>query len=168
VSRRGPGPIVLDPYARTPLLRSDHRLAEAGGLLAVDCSWNRLGERGRFPDGTAAPARWARRLPILVATNPQHYGRVAQLNTVEALAAALHLVGRPEEAERILEGFRGADQFLEVNRERLDAYAAAVDAAGLEAAESRLFGGPERPASRAVESSALRSRDARPAHPRPK
>ena len=163
---RGLAPIVLDPYARLPLLRSDRALAETAGVLAVDCSWNRLSERGRFPDAPAPGV--ARRLPILVATNPQHYGRVAQLNTVEALAAALVLVGHPTEAGRLLEGFRGADQFLAVNRGRLDAYAAASDAAELEAVEGRLFGGPEHAVSPAGGSSAPRSPDARPERPPPK
>lgn len=78
---------------------------------------------------------------MLMATNPQHYGRLAQLNTVEALAAALYLVGRTEEATRLLAGFSGSDAFLGVNRERLDAYAHEHDADGVRAAERRLFGG---------------------------
>jgi len=138
-----PAPIVLDPYAPDPLGAADRKAAVRGGILAVDCSWNRLTERGRFP-GTETTERGRgirRRLPILVATNPQHYGRLAQLNTVEALAAALYLVGRAEEAGRLLEGFSGSDEFLSVNRERLVAYAEGSDADGVRAAERRLFGG---------------------------
>jgi pre-rRNA-processing protein TSR3 len=138
-----PTPIVLDPYAADPLAAADHDVAIRGGLLAVDCSWNRLTERGRFPstDPTERRRGVRRRLPILIATNPQHYGRLAQLNTVEALAAALYLVGRAGEASRLLEGFSGAASFLVVNRERLDAYALETDADGVRAAERRLFGG---------------------------
>ncbi|MGC2358698.1 MAG: DUF367 domain-containing protein [Thermoplasmata archaeon] len=138
-----PAPIVLDPYAAQPLAAADRDTATRGGLLAVDCSWNRLAERGRFPSADPTERRRGirRRLPILVATNPQHYGRVAQLNTVEALAAALYLVGRPGEAGRLLEGFSGSAMFLNVNRDRLDAYAEEVDAEGVRAAERRLFGG---------------------------
>jgi pre-rRNA-processing protein TSR3 len=132
-------PVVLDPYAAVPLAAADRASAVAGGFLVVDCSWNRLTERGGFPG--RAPRGVRRRLPLLIATNPQHYGRLAQLNTVEALAAALYLVGRPEEARRLLEGFRGADQFLSVNAERLTAYAGAEDADGVRTAERRLFGG---------------------------
>jgi pre-rRNA-processing protein TSR3 len=138
-----PSPIVLDPYAPDPLGPADEKAAMRGGILAVDCSWNRLTERGRFP-GTEPGDRGRgirRRLPILIATNPQHYGRPAQLNTVEALAAALFLVGRPTEAAHLLEGFSGSDEFLRVNAERFAAYASEHDADGVRAAERRLFGG---------------------------
>ncbi|HTW39370.1 MAG TPA: DUF367 domain-containing protein [Thermoplasmata archaeon] len=138
-----PTPIVLDPYAPDPIAPSDANAVRRGGLLAVDCSWNRLSARGRFPGDDAPPSSTGlrRRLPLLVATNPQHYGRMAQLNTVEALAAALVLVDRTEEARRLLEGFVGAQSFLAVNAERLRAYAQARDADGVRAAERRLFGG---------------------------
>ncbi len=134
-----PAPVVLDPFASTPLTRADVPAAERGGLLVVDCSWNRLSERARLP-GTLPKGR-RRRLPILVATNPQHYGRLAQLNTVEAFAAGLALLGRPDAARRVLAGFRGSDQFLVVNAERLSAYRAAAGAEELRAAERVLFGG---------------------------
>jgi pre-rRNA-processing protein TSR3 len=140
---RSPNPIVLDPFSPTPLSATDRELAERGGLLAVDCSWNRLATRGTFPDerrrqGSRAPHR---RLPILIATNPQHYGRVAQLNTVEALCAALSILGRPVEAEHLIAGFPGGDEFLNVNRARLDRYRAAATPDDITLAEKGLFGG---------------------------
>ena len=138
-SGEAPGPVILDPFASTPLTRVDAPAAERGGLLVVDCSWNRLSERAHLP-GTVPKGR-RRRLPILVATNPQHYGRLAQLNTVEAFAAGLALLGRPDAARRVLAGFRGSDQFLVVNAERLSAYRAAADVTELRAAERTLFGG---------------------------
>ncbi len=109
----------------------------------VDCSWNRLRERGRFPGSgpRAAMGPPRRRLPYLVATNPQHYGRLAQLNTVEALSAGLYLLGHEAEAHQLTEGFRGGAQFLAVNGARLAAYRAGQDADGVRAAERRLFGG---------------------------
>ena len=137
---RSPPPIVLDPYAGDPLSRADLPRAVQGGFLAVDCSWNRLSARGRFP-GPAANGQPRRRLPLLIATNPQHYGRPAQLNTVEALAAALAVIGRGAEAARLLQGFRGSEEFLRVNRERLSAYRAGPDADAVRSAERRLFGG---------------------------
>jgi pre-rRNA-processing protein TSR3 len=136
-------PITLDPHAAHPLSPLDRARVDAAGLLAVDCSWNQLAARGRLPDRPSETGRPAprRRLPILVAANPQHYGRVTELNTAEALAAAVYLVGRRAQAEGLLNGFRGGDQFLEINRERLDAYAAAADADAVCAVERRLFGG---------------------------
>jgi ribosome biogenesis protein Tsr3 len=84
---RTPGrPITLDPHAALPLSAMDRSRVDASGLLAVDCSWNQLAARGRLPtdptDSGHPPPR--RRLPILVAANPQHYGRMTELNTVEA------------------------------------------------------------------------------------
>ena len=138
-----PAPIVLDPYAADPLGPGDRTIAVRGGILAVDCSWNRLTERGRFPGSEPGEHLRGirRRLPILIATNPQHYGRPAQLNTVEALAAALVLVGHPDEGARLLQGFRGSDAFLKVNAERFAAYILESDADGIRAAERRMFGG---------------------------
>ncbi|MGD0250000.1 MAG: DUF367 domain-containing protein [Thermoplasmata archaeon] len=140
---RFPPPVVLDPYSPKPLSWDDREAAEQGGLLVVDCSWNRLADRGAFPG--AGPENRSRathrRLPILIATNPQHYGRVAQLNTVEALSAAVYLLGRVEEAAQLMDGFRGGDEFLEVNRDRLDRYRAAAGPAEVLVAEKVLFGG---------------------------
>jgi pre-rRNA-processing protein TSR3 len=137
-----PAPIVLDPFAPTPLSQADRAAAEEGGLLVVDCSWNRLSSRGGFPGAESGdrPRGRHRRLPVLVATNPQHYGRVAQLNTVEAFSAALYVLGRSEEAERLSAGFRGGGEFLGVNRVRLDRYREAARPADVLAAEKALFG----------------------------
>jgi len=137
-----PKPIVLDPYSPTPLSSADLETAERSGVLAVDCSWNRLASRGTFP-GAAVGDRSRgthRRLPILIAANPQHYGRVAELNTVEALSAALSILGRVEEAEGLLDGFRGGPEFLEVNRKRLDRYRLAASATEVTTEEKALFG----------------------------
>jgi pre-rRNA-processing protein TSR3 len=135
----GHPPVILDPYARDPLGPGDRDAAIRGGLLVVDCSWNRLTERGRFPGEEIRGIR--RRLPILIATNPQHYGRPAQLNTVEAFAGALALLGRRTEARELLSGFHGGEAFLEVNRARLTAYESARSFDELRAAERSLFGG---------------------------
>lgn len=142
----GPAPVVLDPYAPTPLSSADRGAAESGGVLAVDCSWNRLSARGEFPgpaeDRATGPRPRAphRRLPILVAANPQHYGRIAQLNTAEALGAALYVLGRPDEAASVLAGFAGGVEFLTINRDRLERYRAAGTPAEITAAERALFG----------------------------
>ncbi len=149
-----PTPVVLDPYGSDPLSPADRPAAERGGVLAVDCSWNRVAARGGLPGGRTGPGR-RRRLPILIAANPQHYGRLAELNTVEALSAALFVLGHPDEAAAILKGFRGGGNFLEVNRARLAAYAAAADADAVRAAERTLFrapnGGPaDAPATRSA------------------
>jgi pre-rRNA-processing protein TSR3 len=65
---------------------------------------------------------------------------VNELNTVEALSAALYLLGEPERAARLLDGFRGGPVFLELNRERLDQYRTAIDGVQVRAIERKLFG----------------------------
>jgi len=136
-------PVVLDPYSAVPLTAADRTRASAGGLVAVDCSWNRLSasRSGHPRSGGSSIGSGARRLPILVAANPQHFGRLGELNTVEALAAALYLLGRPGEAVRLLSGFAGGPTFLELNRERLDRYARAQSVEELVESERALFGG---------------------------
>jgi len=121
-------PVVLDPYARLPLTAADRPRAEADGLVAIDCSWNRLSARRERDEDAGVGVRGGanRRLPMLVASNPQHFGRLGELNTVEALAAALWLLGRPREAQRILAGFAGGSAFLLLNRDRLDRYSHAA------------------------------------------
>jgi pre-rRNA-processing protein TSR3 len=135
-------PVLLDPFAEEPLSGADRELARRGGLLVVDCSWNRLSLRGGFPgvDAALRDRPLHRRLPILIATNPQHYGRIAELNTVEAFAAALYIMGRPREAERVLAGFAGGDGFLAVNHDRLERYSATRSRTDVLAAERELFG----------------------------
>jgi pre-rRNA-processing protein TSR3 len=142
-----PSPIVLDPYSPVPLSGADRRTAGEGGLLVVDCSWNRLSARGAFPGAREGKHRHGihRRLPVLVATNPQHYGRLAQLTTVEAFSAALYVLGREGEAQDLLRRFAGGEEFFEVNRERLDRYERSAGPDDVLASERELFGGEEAP-----------------------
>ena len=140
-SKRNPRAILLDPYAASPLSPADAPRARSAGVVAVDCSWNRLsgGHARGAPPPTPGSSGSARRLPLLLAGNPQHYGRVGELNTAEALAAALYVLGEPAAAARLLEGFAGGPAFLAMNRERLDRYARASSPDELHAEERSLF-----------------------------
>lgn len=144
----GPPPIVLDPFAAEPLSSRDLPAAVRAGVAAVDCSWNRLSERGAFVRAGWTPANRSRRLPLLVATNPQHFGRIGELNTVEAIGAALYLLGRRAEGEVLLRGFAGGEAFFEVNRDRLERYARARSGEEVRALERALFGPGPAPATR--------------------
>ena len=136
-----PAPVVLDPFADEPLSRRDRATARRGGLLVIDCSWNVLSERGGFPTSGRGSARdHRRRLPWLIAANPQHYGRLGELNTVEALAAALRVLGWDHQARSLLGGAAGGAAFLEINAERLDRYATAPDGVAVRSEERELFG----------------------------
>src|SRR5208282_2504819 len=135
--------IVLDPHSPVPLSGADRPVARKGGVIAIDCSWNRLAGRGDLPPASVGPdGKGHRRLPFLLATNPQHFGRLAELNTAEALGAALYVLGATEQARRLLEGFAGGEAFFEINRERLDRYADAALPAAIVEAEGALFGPP--------------------------
>jgi pre-rRNA-processing protein TSR3 len=136
-----PPPILLDPHAERPLAPSDAPEAQRGGIMVVDCSWNRLEGRGGYPGerGWLAGFRSRRRLPFLIAANPQHFGRVAELNTAEAFAAALAILGEPEAASRLLQGFRGGPALLEINAAALSAYGFGPDVEAVRRAETRLF-----------------------------
>ncbi|HUI38976.1 MAG TPA: DUF367 domain-containing protein [Thermoplasmata archaeon] len=132
-----PAPLLLDPRADTPLAPSDRDRALSSGLLGVDASWNRIGRRGGYPRDVEWLARLSarRRLPWLLAANPQHFGRLAELNTAEAFAAALRILGEPARAGALIAPFAGGPAFLALNRTALEAYAGARDAAEVRAAE---------------------------------
>lgn len=136
-----PHPIVLDPFAPDPLSLRDRPTAIRGGILAVDCSWNQLGERGAYLAAPCLGPKRAghRRLPYLMATNPQHFGRIGELNTAEALGAALFVVGFETTAQNLLDGFAGGRSFFEVNRPRLEAYRDRADPSEMRAAERTVF-----------------------------
>src|SRR5256712_12100011 len=92
------GAVLLTPQAERALSPADGVRAERRGLAIVDVSW----KRGKFPP---VPQATARALPYLLAANPVNYGKPFVLSSVEALAAALVIFGRAEEARTILAKF---------------------------------------------------------------
>jgi pre-rRNA-processing protein TSR3 len=134
--------VLLDPHAEVPLSRADRPAALSGGVVVVDCSWNRIGRNGRYPVEIPWLARMGvrRRLPWLVAANPQHHGRFAELNTAEALAASLFVLGEATRARRLLAPFAGGESFFSLNAAPLAAYDHAEAAEGILAAETSAWG----------------------------
>ncbi len=126
------GVVLLLPTSERALSPADAPRAERHGLAVLDISW----KRGTFP---AVPQATARALPYLLAANPVNYGKPFVLSSVEALAAALSILGRAEEARAILGKFTWGDQFLALNREPLEAYARAKDSAGVVDAQSEFI-----------------------------
>jgi pre-rRNA-processing protein TSR3 len=118
-TRATPYGVVLNPFADRALSPADR--AETDRLVALDCSWE-TAEREAFDlDGVH------RSLPFLVAANPINYGTAFQLNTVEAFAGALVILGEREQAEELLAKFSWGHTFLELNEEPLRRYADCTD-----------------------------------------
>ena len=132
------GAVLLDPHSAVPLSRADRDRALQGGVVAVDCSWNRIGATGQYPPQLRGldRLRLRRRLPWLVAANPQHHGRLGELNTAEALAASLVLLGERGRAGRLLGPFPGGPTFFDLNAAAFAAYARAPDAHAIIALET--------------------------------
>jgi pre-rRNA-processing protein TSR3 len=78
-------------------------------------------------------------LPLLLAANPVNWGKPSRLTTAEALAAILYLVGREQQARQVLGAFRWGERFFELNKEPLEAYAAAKSSAELVSLQFEFF-----------------------------
>jgi len=143
-ARATPTGIVLNPFAERALAPGD----AAGGpdepgfdaLVALDCSWE-TAEREAFDLRGRHRA-----LPFLVAANPVNYGTPFQLNTVEAFAGALCILGEREQAEAVLSKFRWGHTFLELNDEPLRRYADCADSEEVVAVQREYLDAGERAA----------------------
>ncbi|MFB6094422.1 MAG: DUF367 family protein [Halanaeroarchaeum sp.] len=120
-NRATPYGLVLDPFADRALSPADR--GEASNLIALDVSWDTAEAAGVDLAGEH------RALPYLVAANPVNFGRPFRLTTVEALAAALVVLGERDHATDLLSKFTWGETFLELNDEPLRRYAAAADSA---------------------------------------
>jgi pre-rRNA-processing protein TSR3 len=114
--------IVLNPLSEIAFSPADRERIENFGLAALDFSWEHA-QRALFKSvrGTS------RCLPYLIAGNPVNFGKPTKLSTVEALAAALFIAGFKKEAADLLSIFNWGHTFLELNKERLEAYSKAKD-----------------------------------------
>lgn len=129
------GALVLDPSAEKSISPEDREPALRLGVLAVDCSWNRLTE---FP--VLRKGLRHRALPFVVPTNPTNFGKAQRLSTAEAFSAALYILGEREQAEGIMSRFKWGPSFIPANRVALDMYAAAKDSSGVVQAQNEILG----------------------------
>ncbi|MGB7787725.1 DUF367 family protein [Methanoregula sp.] len=110
--------LLLDPTAEQALSPADRFVKS---ITVLDCSWVVL------DTGAVRSWRIRRALPFLVAANPVNFGKPCKLSSVEALAAALFIVGEKERAAELLSKVNWGIRFLEVNEEPLRLYAGAKD-----------------------------------------
>lgn len=134
-TRATPYGVVLNPFADRALSPADR--AETDRLVALDCSWE-TAEREAFDLNGVH-----RSLPFLVAANPVNYGTPFQLNTVEAFAGALVILGEREHAASMLSNFRWGHTFLELNAEPLQRYAACTDSSDIVAIQDEYLADEE-------------------------
>ncbi len=133
-SRVPHGSVVLDPEAEKSISREDLDAARAKGLLVVDVSWNKL---VRFPRIRSGLKR--RALPFLLAANPTNFGKPQRLSSAEAVAASLYILGEKDHAERLMGKFKWGPTFIDINRERLEAYASCDTSAEVVQAQARML-----------------------------
>lgn len=133
-----PGILSLDPFSPVLLSPGDAPLAARKGILALDCSWDKV-DSGAFARHLARRRMAPRSLPYLVAANPVKFGQPFRLSTLEALAAALYIVGAKRQASDILGVYNWGQRFMEVNRQPLEDYAAAPDDKGVKRAQAEYW-----------------------------
>ncbi|WP_263020441.1 DUF367 family protein [Natronobiforma cellulositropha] len=122
--RAVPYGVVLNPHAERALSPADADEG-FGTLVALDCSWESAEAASFSMRGVH------RALPFLVAANPVNYGRPFRLTTAEALAGALAIFGRLEDAQALLEPFRWGETFLTLNEEPLRRYSECADSSAV-------------------------------------
>jgi pre-rRNA-processing protein TSR3 len=116
------GAIVLNPFSEKAFSPADRERIEKRGLVALDYSW-KCTEKARLIPLIGE----SRSLPYLVAANPVNYGAPTKLSTVEALSAALYIIGYQGQAEQLLSIFKWGPEFIRLNQKFLDAYAKGRD-----------------------------------------
>ena len=107
--------LVLDPFAKKSIMPSDKKLAYS--ITAIDCSWNLANK--------AFATKFSgihRKLPPLFAGNPVNYSKLNKLTTVEAIAAAVFILGNKDLSLELLDKFKWGHTFFELNQNLLEDY----------------------------------------------
>ncbi len=109
------GSIVLSPFSDRALSPADRPHARKG-LVVMDLTWTNIDQ---FPRLKRVEER---ALPYLLASNPINWGRPSELNSAEAVMAALYILGEKEQASGFLERFNWAPEFMRLNGNMLEDY----------------------------------------------
>ncbi len=117
--------VILNPFSKKAVSREDLEFAQKAGIIVVDCSWAQARDvfprfKGNFRN---------RSLPFLVAANPVNFGKPLKLSSLEAAAAAIYIMGNKDQAWDVCNIYNWALNFLELNHDPLEDYAAAETSA---------------------------------------
>ncbi|MBC8251845.1 MAG: DUF367 family protein [Nitrosopumilus sp.] len=107
--------LVLDPFSDKTLLPKDR--SKINSIVGIDCSWN-LADQAFSKKFNGIK----RKLPPLLAGNPVNYSKLNKLTTVEALSAALFILGFKEQGMELLDKFKWGHTFYELNQNLLNEY----------------------------------------------
>jgi len=110
--------ILLNPFADKSISKEDLECARKNGILAVDCSWKNAENNFEYLD----KRNYSRALPFVVAANPVNYGKPFKLTTLEAFASALFILGEGDYSKKILNIYKWAPHFLDLNKKPLEEY----------------------------------------------
>ena len=116
------GSVVLSPFSDRALSPADAGHARKG-LVVMDLTWTNIDQ---FPRLRRVEER---ALPYLLASNPINWGRPMELNSAEAVMAALYILGEKEQARSFLGRFNWAPEFMRLNGNMLEDYSNARDSA---------------------------------------
>ena len=114
------GSVVLSPFSDRALSPADIQHARRG-LVVMDLTWANI---DGFPRLKYAEER---ALPYLLASNPINWGRPMELNSAEAVMAALYILGEKDQAAEFLGRFNWAPEFMRLNGNMLEDYSKAKD-----------------------------------------
>ncbi|KAI9919494.1 hypothetical protein PsorP6_017614 [Peronosclerospora sorghi] len=117
--------LVLSPAGDQAVSCADRELITRTGISVIDCSWAKVQE---LPSHQLR-AGVHRLLPFLVAANAVNYGRPHKLSCAEAIAATLYIVGLKADAVQLMHEFAWGPEFLKINADCLEAYAACATSA---------------------------------------
>jgi len=107
--------LLLNPFAKKTLLPRDKSLVTS--ITAIDCSWT-LAEQ-TFANKLSGIHR---KLPPLFAGNPVNYSKIGKLTTVEAISAALFILGNEDIGNQLLDKFKWGHTFYELNQNLIKDY----------------------------------------------
>ena len=115
VRRTASRTLILNPFSKKILLKSDKKFVNS--ITGIYCSWILV-----IPTFKKPFVGISRKLPPLLAGNPMNYSKLNKLSTVEALAAAVYILGESDLTHTLLQKFKWGNTFFELNKNLLQDY----------------------------------------------